>query len=196
MVIYTYIVPYSGIQIYTERKGATVDTRKIVKQRKSELICEYVKSNKSARVGSVFAKICIFLIFVPRALITLFQTVFFSIVYPGIHLWIPFTIIPLLLVIRIIDDGHKALAYLPLSSSVIFMIIHFSLVYHSIDSSMLKEIYTVSFFITFMIQFFASLIIIFDQRCDAFFTAKQKINIKAQGEIFLKQREEMKASRK
>ena len=173
-----------------------MDTQRIVKQRKSELISEYVKANKSAKVGSVIAKICIFLIFVPRILSAIFQTVFFSIVYPGVHLWIPFTIIPLLLVIRIIDDGHKALAYLPLSSSVIFMIIHFSLVYHSIDGSMLKEIYTVSYFITFMLQFFASLIVIFDQRCDAFFTAKQKINIKVHGEIYLKQREQARASRK
>ena len=173
-----------------------MDTREIVKQRKRELIREYVGSNKTARVGSAFARICIFLIFVPRVLITLFQTVFFSIVFPGIHLWVPFTVIPLLLIIRIIEDGHKALAYLPLSSSVIFMIIHFSLIYHSIDGSSLKEIYTVSFFITFMLQFFASLIIIFDQRCDAFFTAKQRINIKAQGEIFLKRREESETARK
>lgn len=172
-----------------------MDARQTVKLRKRELLTEYIKKNKTARVGSYFSKICLLMIFIPRLLITVFQTVFFSIVLPGLYLWIPFTLLPLLLIIYIISDGSKALSYLTLSSAVIFMIIHFSLVYHTIEKSMLNEVYTVAFFITFMLQFFASLTIIIDQRCDAFFTAKQRINIKAHGEIFLNQCKAAKEAR-
>ena len=162
--------------------------KKLINERKKELITEYALENRAIAVGKKLSSICIFTVLILRCALSVFQTVFFSLEYPGLHIWIPLTVLPLLLILKFIYEGGKGFAYITLIDSVIFMVIHFSLIYHTASDTLIKEIYTNIFIFIMTVQFASSMLILFNQRCDAYFTAKQRINIKIHGENMLKNR--------
>ena len=89
------------------------------KEKRLELLNEYISNNKTAAAGMIIARICIYSILVPRAILTLWEIFFF--IYKGtpLNLIGPAFFITLLPTLHMMFYAHKRIAYVTLATPII-----------------------------------------------------------------------------
>ena len=159
-------------------------------ERKTELLLEYLKSNKRAVKGQKLVAISLCAIFILRALLTLFEIPVFIIQGKPVNLISVIFFIPLLFVLYAINGGAKGFTYVILVSSSVRLVLYFALVYKTMPQDALTDFYSFTLFGILMLQFFISLFLLISYECDAYLTALQRISIKVQGEELIREKKD------
>ena len=81
-----------------------------------------------------------------------------------------------------IYDGNKSLIYISVFSAPIRLVYHFSKVLPSLEVEGITAL-TVASVVVMAVQFFISVFISANNKCDAYFAAMQKINLKLRSEM-------------
>lgn len=153
-----------------------------VKKRKRELILQNVKRVPLAAKGEKLARILIILMFFLRGALLLFEIIFSSLTETKISVWSHLLFIPFMFIIYMIYDGNKPLVYIPMVSAPGRLIYHFTAVVPTIASESLTALTVISVIILGA-QFFFCIFMSASTRCDVYFTAMQKVNIKLRSEM-------------
>ncbi len=153
-----------------------------VKKRKRELIRENVKNVPIASRGELLARIFILSTFIARTALLLFEVIYSSVTETEISIWSHILFIPFILIIYMIYDGNKSLVYIPMISAPIRLVYHFTAVLPTVASEGVSALTIISL-IVLAIQFFASIVMSASTRCDVYFTAMQKVNLKIRSEM-------------
>lgn len=153
-----------------------------VKLRKRELIEENVKKVPMAARGELLARIFILSMFFARSFLLLFEIIYTASSETVISVWSHVLFIPFILVIYMIYDGNKSFVYIPLVSAPVRLIYHFTAVLPTVTAEGVSAL-TIITLIVLALQFFASIVMSVNTRCDVYFTARQKVNIKLRSEM-------------
>ena len=153
-----------------------------VKKRKRELIVENVKNVPMAARGELIARILIISMFIARLFLLIFEIIFSASTETVISIWSHILFLPFIIVIYMLYDGNKTFVYIPMISAPIRLIYHFTAVLPTIKSESVSALTIISLAVL-AIQFFASLVMSANTKCDVYFTAMQKVNLKVRSEM-------------
>ena len=147
---------------------------------------EHLRENPTARSGFLLLRSSMLLLLALRLAFTVFEAIYFIIAGTPINLFGTAFLLPFLLIIYIIYNGQKLFGYFLLGGSVIRLIFFYATVYEKLPAAPLREVYSVTLFAVLIIQFILSLLYIFNSRCDSYFIAYHRINLRVSGEYYLK----------
>ncbi len=153
-----------------------------VKKRKRELISENVKRVKIAAEGEKLARIFVLLTLISRSILLLFEIIYASVTPTVISVWSHILFIPFILIMYMIYDGNKAFVYIPMFSAPIRLVYHFTSVLPTVATEGVSALTVVSL-IFLAAQFFFCVFMSANTKCDVYFTAMQKINLKLRSEM-------------
>ena len=153
-----------------------------VKKRKRELIEENVRRVKIAKEGEHLARIFVSLILVARSVLLLFEIIYASVTSAEVSVWSHVLFVPFILVMYMIYDGNKPFVYIPMISAPIRLVYHFTSVLPTVSEDGVCALTIVSL-VLLGAQFFFSLIMSANTKCDVYFTAMQKVNLKLRSEM-------------
>ena len=153
------------------------------KEKRLKLLNEYISNNKTAAAGMIIARICIYSILVPRAILTLWEIFFF--IYKGtpLNLIGPAFFITLLPTLHMMFYAHKRIAYVTLATPIIRLLLYFPLLHPVVGGDALGDTYPFILFTVMSLQFVASLIILTGHSCDIYYIGIKRINKKLQKEF-------------
>ena len=153
-----------------------------VKKRKRELIEENVKKVEMAARGELISRILILAMFMARTFLLFFEIIFTASTEAEISIWSYILFIPFALISYMVYDGNKSLVYIPMVSAPIRLIYHFTAVVPTVASESVSALTVISL-IVLALQFFATIIMSANTKCDVYFTAMQKVNLKIRSEM-------------
>lgn len=153
-----------------------------VKKRKRELIEENVKKVPMASRGELIAKICILSMFIARSILILVEVIYSASTETKISIWSYVLLIPFLFITFMVYDGNKSLVYIPMISAPARLIYHFTAVLPTVATESVSAL-TVITLLSLAIQFFASIVMSASTKCDVYFTAMKKVNLKIRSEM-------------
>lgn len=153
-----------------------------VKKRKRELIEENVKKVEMASRGELISRILILSVFITRTFLLFFEIIYSASSSVEISIWSHILFIPFALIIYMVYDGNKSLVYIPMVSAPIRLIYHFTAVVPTVASESVSALTVISL-IVLALQFFAAIIMSANTKCDVYFTAMQKVNLKIRSEM-------------
>ena len=153
-----------------------------VKERKRELICENIKRVKIAAEGEKLAKIFVILMLFARSALLIFEIIYSSLSAAEISIWSHLLFLPFLIVIYMVYDGNKPLVYIPMISAPLRLVYHFTAVLPTITAEGVNLLTAVSL-VLLAAQFFFAVFMSANTKCDVYFTAMQKVNLKLRSEI-------------
>ena len=153
-----------------------------VKKRKRELVNENIKLVPMAARGEKLAKISILSILVLRCVLFFFEIIYSASSEIKISIWSHLLLLPFILILYMIYDGNKSLIYIPMFSAPIRLVYHFTAVLPEISPDGITSLTVVSL-VVFVAQFFFSVFMSASTRCDVYFAARQKVNLKLRSEM-------------
>ncbi len=153
-----------------------------VKARKRELIKENVKLVPMAARGEKLARFSVLTIFILRCALFLFEIIYSAVVDVKISIWSHLLLIPFFLILYMIYDGNKTFTYISMLSAPIRLVYHFTAVLPTIVPDGITSLTVVSL-VVFIAQFFISVFMSASTRCDVYFVAMQKVNLKLRSEM-------------
>ena len=153
-----------------------------VKKRKRELIKENVKLVPLAARGEKLARITILSILGLRCALFLFEIIYYSVKDLKISVWSHLLLIPFFIILYMLYDGNKSFVYIAMFSAPIRLVYHFAVVLPLISEDGISAL-TVMSLIVFASQFFISVYLSANSKCDAYFLAMQKVNLKIRSEM-------------
>lgn len=163
-----------------------MNNRNEINQKKAEFLLDYMQENKNAYVGKRMVSHSIFIILTLRILLFVFEIPVFIVSEKPINLLALLFLPSLVLILYIIFKWAKGFTYIILVFAVSRLILYFSLVYKTMPDTALTSVYSFTLFGILLVQFALSLLIITSNRCDTYFTALQRINIKVHGDAIIK----------
>lgn len=158
-------------------------TKSELKERRYELLHEYVSTSKSAAAGIIIARICIYTILIPRAMLTMCEIFFF--IYKGtpLNLIGPAMFLPLLPILHAIFYSHKRIAYVTLVTPILRLVLYFPLLHPVVGGDAIGDIYPFVLFFVMSAQFIASLILLTSHSCDIYYIGLKRINLRLEKEF-------------
>jgi len=153
-----------------------------VKARKRELINENIKLVPVAAHGAKLAGISILSIVGLRLALLLFEIIYALVIDIKISIWSHLLLLPFFLVLYMLYDGNKSFVYISLFSAPLRLVYHFAAVVPLIASKTVSPL-TVVTVVIFAAQFFISVYLSASTKCDSYFLARQKVNLKLRSEM-------------
>ena len=153
-----------------------------IKKRKRELVRENVEIVPIAAHGKKLTKIAILSIIGLRCALCLFEIIYSSVKDFKISIWSYVLLIPFLFILYMLYDGNKSFVYIAMISAPIRLVYHFTVILPLIANEEISAL-TVASLIVFATQFFLSIYMSTASKCDAYFLAMQKVNLKLRAEM-------------
>ncbi len=153
-----------------------------IKARKRQLIAENIDSSSLAKKGRINAKISVLVILITRIAFLVFDCIYLAVINADNNIWLQLLILPLIILLYMIYDGNKAMSYIIMISAAARMIYHFTTIIPALPTEGIT-FYTIIYLIVFEIQFALAVFLSASPKCDIYFTAMQKINIKIRSEM-------------
>ncbi len=159
-----------------------MSTRFDIKKRKKQLIEENILSSPLASAGKKRVTLSVIVIFFTRLFFLIFDNIYLGVAGGENNIWIQLLILPLMLILYMIYDGNKALVYIPMISAPLRLIYHFTAILPTLPTEGVTA-YTCIYLLVFITQFAFAIFMSASSRCDTYFTAMQKVNLKLRGEM-------------
>ena len=165
-----------------------MNNKKFLTERKAVLKSEALAESPLAKRGALITRICLLSILLPRIILSLLEIIYYSVEKSPSMLYIPFLVLIVMLTAYLVHEGGKGFTYVLLIGAILRLIVFLSLIYPAMPADAFKETYAFILFAILIIQFAASIVMLTNSRCDAYFTMLQRITIKVHGEIFIRER--------
>ncbi|MBQ8689326.1 MAG: hypothetical protein IJ515_03070 [Clostridia bacterium] len=154
-----------------------------LREKRTAMLSDYLKENKTAAVGMIIHKICLYVILISRALLAVWEIAFFSISGTYVNILGILFIIPLIALLFAIDRGYKLWAYVVLAFPITRLILYFTLLNPTLPNSPLADVYPFTLFAVMILQFTAAIIILTSHACDVYYIGIRRINIKLKKDV-------------
>ena len=158
-----------------------MDKLDILKKR-TQLLSDYVKENKTAAIGMIIHKICLYTIFFSRVLLAIWEIAFFSISGAYLNLLGVLFILPLILILFAINRGYKLCGYVVLVFPIVRLVLYFSLLNPTLPNLAIADVYPFTLFAVMILQFIGGIIILTAHSCDVYYIGIRRINNKLKTE--------------
>lgn len=153
-----------------------------VNKRKRQLIKENVDQVPMAARGRKLAKLSVLSVLGLRAALLIFEIIFCAVLNIKISIWSHLLFLPFLLIMYMVYDGNKSLVYIAMISAPVRLIYHFASVLPTISTGGINALTVVSL-VVLIAQFAFSVFMSASTRCDVYFVAMQKVNLKLRSEM-------------
>lgn len=154
-----------------------------VKERKRTLYRELSKTDADIARGKRISGITLTSIFILRAVLTLYETIFFSTNGKDTSVWTYVLAAVGAVMLLMIYDGNRAFAYIITLAAAVHILYHFSSVHEAVEAFSGADIYTSVSIIVFILQFILSLFITVSPKAKKYLDCMQTINLKIRGEM-------------
>lgn len=153
-----------------------------VGQRKKELLREYIAESPLAARGQVLVKRLTLALALLRTALVIFDVIYLEVQSVSPSVWSNLLALPLLLILYMIYDGNKGLVYIVMISAPARMIYLFTVTVPSFTAPEVN-VYIVITILVLALQFFFAIFMSASNRCDMYFAARQKVNMKIRAEM-------------
>ena len=153
-----------------------------IKSKKKKLIGELIAENPECGAGMKIVSRCMLAVFFLRALLLVFEIIFFSASGLKVSIVSNLLFLPLIIILYMIFDGNRGIAMIPVISAVIRVAVYFSGGFKDVSAAAGGGAYTGIFLAVMLLQFAICLIVSYATRCQSYFKMMQAVNFRIQKE--------------
>ncbi len=157
-----------------------------IKQRKKELIRQYIHKNPEKLMGMKMTSRLVILLFSVRILLFIYEAIFFGVSRVPFETVSNLLLLPYFVLLYMIFDGNKSMASITFLSAIIRVIYLFSSTFNKLPENTASYVFIGVAIFVYLIQAICSLIINSSKACEIYSSEMKKINIKLQSEFLSK----------